>query len=377
MSARSSWVVIAFASLLLTLAGCVPLTPVPPVGAPASAATAVATEEPAAESALTQEALANMEYYVEYTASGVAPLVDGEYREPAAPGSAAETVVQLTDSIAYGTLDGQEAAAVVLVSSPGGSGTFYDLAVVVVQDGAPVNVATTLLGDRVQINSLAIENDQIVVDMLTAGPNDPMCCPSQQVVQTYELEGALLVLASEEIVSSGEPAQPEATAVPAEEPAAAPSAALSPESLANATYMSEWTEGGTVTLENGEFEAPAAPGSASMIQVGLTEYIAYGDLTADGVDDAAVILWSSGGGSGTFYDLAAMVDQDGVPVNVATAPLGDRVTVNSLAIQDGQIVVDYVRPGPNDPACCPSEHVVEAYELHAGQLLLMSSQAVR
>jgi hypothetical protein len=36
-----------------------------------------------------------------------------------------------------------------------------------------------LLGDRIQINALSIENNKIVVDMITHGPEDPMCCPTQ------------------------------------------------------------------------------------------------------------------------------------------------------------------------------------------------------
>jgi hypothetical protein len=30
------------------------------------------------------------------------------------------------------------------------------------------------------------------VDMVVAGPNDPLCCPSQAVTQTYRLQGGAL-----------------------------------------------------------------------------------------------------------------------------------------------------------------------------------------
>ncbi len=83
----------------------------------------------------------------------------------------------LSDHVAYGELNGEPAAAVVLVSNSGGSGTFYDLAVVVERDGEPVNVAVTLLGDRVRIDSLAVEEGRIVVDLVTQGPGEPFCCP--------------------------------------------------------------------------------------------------------------------------------------------------------------------------------------------------------
>jgi heat shock protein HslJ len=151
---------------------------------------------------LTEDTLGNMVYQSEWTESGLAPLVDGEYREQAAPGSATEIVVLLTEHIAFGQLGGQEAAAVILVTNPGGSGTFYDLAVVVEQGSQPVHVTTTLLGDRAQINSLSIEDGEIIVDMITHGPDDPMCCPTQQVVQTYELRDGELVQTSEEVLSA-------------------------------------------------------------------------------------------------------------------------------------------------------------------------------
>ncbi len=173
--------------LSLPLASCAPSpTPEPPTAAPTTEPE-VATPSPPPPTPTTEslspptlEELQNAEYESEWTQEGTAPLADGEYREPAAPGSATETAVMLTDHIAFGELDGQPAAAVVLVTDPGGSGTFYDLAVVVNQDGQPVHVATQNLGDRVKIFSLSIENEEIVVDMIAHGPDDPMCCPPRR-----------------------------------------------------------------------------------------------------------------------------------------------------------------------------------------------------
>ena len=163
----------------------------------------VANYMPQEEAAgIDSETLKNMEYQSDFTQSGVAPLVNGEYREPAAPGSATETIVMLTEHTASGQLDGQQATVVILVTDPGGSGTFYDLALVVEQDGQPVNVASTLLGDRVQIQALSIAGNEIVVEMITHGPEDPMCCPTQQVVQTYALQGGELVQTSSQEVGS-------------------------------------------------------------------------------------------------------------------------------------------------------------------------------
>jgi len=163
-----------------------------------------ATNPAAAPAGLSREELANTTYKSEWTEDGTAPLTNGEYSEPAAPGSATTTTVRLTDHIAYGQLELQDAAAVILVTDPGGSGTFYDLAVVVNQNGQPVSVDTFALGDRVQINSIKIEGNEILIDMITHGPDDSMCCPTQRVLKGFNLKvDALMETRTEPL---GEPA---------------------------------------------------------------------------------------------------------------------------------------------------------------------------
>jgi hypothetical protein len=145
----------------------------------------------------TLDSFKDAEYQTEWTPEGRVRLQAGEYRAPAAPGSASEIVVALTEHLVVGELNGEPAAAIILYSSGGGSGTFYELHVMVERDSQPYDVAWIQLGDRVQINSLAIEGNEIVVDMITHGPDDPMCCPTKQVVQTYALQGETLVQTSE------------------------------------------------------------------------------------------------------------------------------------------------------------------------------------
>lgn len=165
---------------------------------PASDETAIGPQ--AASAGLSPDELANTTYTSEWTQDGTAPLTNGEYSEPAAPGSATMTTVRLTDHIAYGQLENQDAAAVVLVTDPGGSGTFYDLAVLVNQRGQPVNLSTFPLGDRVQINSIKIEGNEIFVDMVTQGPDDPLCCPTQRVIKGFNLKVDTLMETSTQVV---------------------------------------------------------------------------------------------------------------------------------------------------------------------------------
>ena len=102
--------------------------------------------------------------------------------------------------------------------------------------------------------------------------------------------------------------------------------------------------------------------------------MAYGDLNGDGMEDAAVLLAESSGGSGTFISVAAVVNQDGQPVNAGTAPVGDRPQLKSLAIQNGQIVMEIVTQGPDDPMCCPTLKVRKTYSLQDGRLVEVGSE---
>ncbi|MCB0096196.1 MAG: hypothetical protein KDE46_10770 [Caldilineaceae bacterium] len=146
------------------------------------------------------------------------------------------------------------------------------------------------------------------------------------------------------------------------------SAGLSDDALANATYMSEFTDSGEVTLVDGEVEMDMANGDEGNLYVVLTDSIARGDLNGDDVEDAAVIITSSTGGTGIFYDLAAVLNVDGEPQNVAIAELGDRVNILDLAVADGQIMVDMMVQGLDDPMCCPSLEVTNTYQLDGNML---------
>ena len=144
---------------------------------------------------LTPESLKNAEFSSEWTTAGKARLNDGRYAEAAAPGSATKTTILLSDKIALGDLnnDGKPDAAVVLIIDTGGSGTFRELAVLRNRGGKPVHIASTLLGDRIRVNSIAITSGAIVVDLIRHGSQDPMCCPTQKEFQKYILQEDTLV----------------------------------------------------------------------------------------------------------------------------------------------------------------------------------------
>jgi hypothetical protein len=137
--------------------------------------------------------------------------------------------------------------------------------------------------------------------------------------------------------------------------------------LQNAEYGGIYPE--PIQLMAGRYEGePFVEGGASRPTVAFMEPYASGDLDGDGVNDAAVLLVESSGGSGSFVYLAAVLNRDGRPENVATLLLGDRAQVQSLTIEAGQIVAHMVTHGPDDPLCCPSQEVTQVYELQGSEL---------
>jgi len=149
--------------------------------------------------------LESMTFLSTWVPSGKVTLSNGEYREPAAPGSASEIVVRLSDKKAFGMIAGKEAGAAVLVTSTAGTGTFFDLALVMKEAAGWVNTDSVPLGDRVKVHSVEIENNEIVVAMTTHGPDDPMCCPTLEVKKRFSVRGNRLVSPAGEVTNKETP----------------------------------------------------------------------------------------------------------------------------------------------------------------------------
>lgn len=183
-----------------------------PESAEAAPETGDETKAPVPVDEATMQAMGNMTYF-NIAVTPTVTLTNGIYTETLSSDGSSGIMVELTDTATMGELDGQVSYAAVLASNGGGSGVFSDLAVVQDQDGQLVNVATTTLGDRVTVNSLEIVDNRIVVDMITQGPDEPMCCGTLNVKNVYALEDGELVLESTVEVASSEAAAPAASIV--------------------------------------------------------------------------------------------------------------------------------------------------------------------
>jgi hypothetical protein len=186
--------------------------------------------------------------------------------------------------------------------------------------------------------------------------------------------------------NAAQPAQPAGEISPAAAHSPAPEPTLTPsltpgfdlQQLGNMAYQLDIVDqalpdsDGSITLSEGHFERPY-PDSASGVVVDLVDH-ALGDLNADGIEDAVALLAINTGGSGTFINLAAVIQETGVVSHTATLFLGDRVRVESLNIEDGALEVQMIAHASDDPQCCPSQQVTQTYTLQ-GDLLVTPGQS--
>jgi len=84
--------------------------------------------------------------------------------------------------------DGQQETVVILWQSAGGTGSNIYIAVMKPGNDGYENVSTALVGDRVKLRGGKIDSGKIILDVLQAGDNDAMCCPTQLATRTWVLE---------------------------------------------------------------------------------------------------------------------------------------------------------------------------------------------
>lgn len=161
------------------------------------------------------------------------------------------------------------------------------------------------------------------------------------------------------------------TAVPTVPPSPTP-VELNLDQLKNATYALMAINNVPVKLIDGKLNF-SDPANNMKAEGQLIEPVAFGDLNGDGLKDAAVIIATNTGGSGTFHELIVVLAQTG---QAADRLIGDRIQEKQLTIQDGKIILDYLRQGPKDGLCCPSEHAKTTYQFQNGKLVVLTDQVL-
>jgi hypothetical protein len=135
----------------------------------------------------------------------------------------------------------------------------------------------------------------------------------------------------------------------------------------NATYL---IDGKEVTLVNGVAEQEAAPGSATKI---VTKYFGNAvniDLNSDGLMDSGFLLTQDGGGSGTFFYVAAAINNAGSTQGTNAILLGDRIAPQSTNVDPNnplQFMVNYAERKASEPMSAqPSVAVSRTFKLDNG-----------
>jgi hypothetical protein len=309
---------------------------------------------------LTWDALANAEYIFDLGEARTVKLVDGKYEENTGPGATEVFTAEMSPVYALGDLNGDGVADGVAIISynTGGTGVFFDLEAVLNENGRAVPVAGAPLRDRMILRTLGIASGKIMLDMVQAGPSEPACCPTEEVLRVYNLKGKDLVQASETQVSKEKPKLP----FPAWN------------ALASLDYGSKYAQDGRVQLKDGSYDQ-ADTGSTPPLKISLYRSYATGDLTGGGLPDAAVLLVSQSGEKPEAYELAVVLNENGRLIQTGTIPLGEGVLVQGLAIASGQVIVNLLTPGPGDQACCPTRKVVRTYQVKGGKLIPVAPEA--
>jgi heat shock protein HslJ len=133
-----------------------------------------------------------------------------------------------------------------------------------------------------------------------------------------------------------------------------------------------------VTLANGAYEGPPAEaGAASRTKLTLwLPTVTFANVDSAPGNEAIALLSTNSGGSGEFVYVAVFGIQDGNAVSLAAAPVGDRVKLHKLWVDQGRIQMDVIEAGPKEPACCPTQLARKTFAFQDGALKQESSDVV-
>lgn len=139
---------------------------------------------------LTIEQIQNTQYQLLIPeTSRVVQLINGTFQSGTDTLAEDYTYVMMTQFFTLGdvTGDGFGDAAVIFLENYGGTGQFGVLAIYANVSGEPLFVTSTLIDDRPQINSIALDNGEIFIDAIVHGFEDGGCCPTLPTTRKYAL----------------------------------------------------------------------------------------------------------------------------------------------------------------------------------------------
>ena len=149
------------------------------------------------------------------------------------------------------------------------------------------------------------------------------------------------------------------------------------EQQSSATYSSPLDavyliEGQEVKLTNGKIEKgiPFSATSSMKITVSAFGEPRYADLNSDGAKDAIFFLYEDLGGTGTFFYVAAAVNEGEKYRGLNAIYLGDRIAPQTIDALNGKAAVNYAVTKDSDPMTArPSVGVTKYVKIEGGKLV--------
>lgn len=141
-----------------------------------------------------------------------------------------------------------------------------------------------------------------------------------------------------------------------------PLAGITPEQVMNSMYeLAASNNVRVVQLVDGAY-TEGKPGEEGYLEVRVTD-VAIGDLTADGINEAAAIVSEYYGGSGVFVFLAAYEEQKDQAVFNTSVFIDDRPKIEGLRIDNNEIRLIATVHRLDEAMCCPTLETVRHYRL--------------
>lgn len=126
-----------------------------------------------------------------------------------------------------------------------------------------------------------------------------------------------------------------------------------PTSPLNASYL---LEDGEVTLSEGHADVKGSMGASDNVRTDVVGEPTVGDVNDDGLTDAVVILSRETGGSGTYLYVASALHDGNGYLGLNALPLGDRINVEKVSIENTLVRFAYLEHAPDEPlASAPTQ----------------------
>lgn len=166
------------------------------------------------------------------------------------------------------------------------------------------------------------------------------------------------------IESTAPPVEP--STLPSVTETQAPAAGLTSAVIGNSELFSPVVNS-AIQMKDGKFSGVVE--GIELTSMILPE-IQFGDLNADGIDDAAFLLAEDTGGSATFISLIVVYSKDGQYAQAPGWMIDDRPILHSLEIDQGVVKVAGLIHGPNDSMVNPTTEVKQEYLLFTDHLVI-------